>query len=423
MSWVYDIATGANPTEGRALIEWARHSMPVLGQISARFATQRPLEGVRIAACLHVTAETANLMRTLRAGGADVRLSASNPLATQDDVAAALVDEFGISVFAQGGVDQEAYHRHIDAALDVTPELILDDACDLINALHTRRIDLLDHVRIGLEETTTGVLQLHRMAADGALKFPVIAVNDTGTSRMFDNRYGTGQSTMDAIFRATNLLLAGKTVVVAGYGDCGKGVADRARGLGANVVVTEVDPVRALDAAMQGFRVLPMAEAAPDGDVFITVTGNRDVLCKEHFDVMKDGVILANSGHFDIEIDVPALESMARGKREQVRPQTDEYAMPDGRRIMLLAQGRLANLGAAEGHPPAVMDMSFAVQALTVERLVAEPEGVRLEPGVYDTPADIDKEVARLELASMGASIDTLTPDQRDYLTSWEGSV
>ncbi len=417
MSFAYDIAVASIPAEGLKLIDWADRSMPVLGQIRERFVVERPFEDLRVAACMHVTAETANLVRTLQAGGARVALCASNPLSTQDDVAAALVREYGVSVFARNGVDRDGYYRHIDAALDIGPHVVLDDGCDLVNTLHTRRIELLAGLRSGCEQTTTGVIRLHQMAKDGALKFPMIAVNDTGTKHMFDNRYGTGQSTMDAIFRATNLLLAGKTVVVGGFGYCGKGVADRARGLGANVVVAEVDPLRALDAVMQGFRVLPMSRAAPLGDVFVTVTGNRDVLGPEHFEQLKNGAILANSGHFDVEIDVRALEEIAVDKHEQVRHQTDEYVMADGRRIMLLAQGRLANLGAAEGHPAAVMDMSFADQALTIEWLATAETG--LTPGVYDVPADIDREVARLKLASMDVEIDELTEAQDEYLHSW----
>lgn len=417
MSVPYDIADVASPDDGVKLIEWAQRSMPVLRDIHDRFAVQRPFEGVRMAACMHVTAETANFVRTLSAGGADVTLCSSNPLSTQDDVAAALVAEHGISVFARYGVGSDDYHRHIDAALDVEPQLIFDDTCDLVSALHTRRIELIDEVRGGCEETTTGVIRLRQMALDGALKFPMIAVNDTATMHLFDNRYGTGQSTVDAIVRATNTLLAGKTFVVAGYGDCGKGLAERARGLGADVIVTEVDPTKALDATMQGHRVMPMAEAAPRGDVIITVTGNRDVLRPEHFAVLKDGAIIGNSGHFDIEIDVRGLEEMAVEKRAKIRHQTDEYILADDRRVILVAEGRLVNLGAAEGHPAAVMDVSFADQALTA-RWLLDGAG-QLAPGVYDVTPDIDEEVARLKLASMGVEIDALTPEQEDYLTSW----
>jgi adenosylhomocysteinase len=390
----------------------------VLGQIRERFAKERPFGGVRLAACMHVTTETANLMRALAAGGAEIALCASNPLSTQDDTAAALVAEYGISVFARNAVDTKGYYGHINSALDVNPHFVFDDGCDLVNTVHTSRTELLDTVKGGCEETTTGVIRLRAMAADGALKFPMVAVNDTDTKHMFDNRYGTGQSTVDAIFRSTNTLLAGKTVVVAGYGYCGKGVASRAKGMGANVVVTEIDPTKALDAAMEGFKVLPMAEAARVGDVFITVTGNRDVLRAEHFQAMKDGAIFCNSGHFDIEIDVKWLENNAVAKNSKIRHQTDEYVLADGRRLLLLAEGRLVNLGAAEGHPAAVMDMSFSDQALTAEWLARD--AASLEPGVVDVPAEIDKEVARLKLASMDIAIDELTPAQTDYLNSWQ---
>jgi adenosylhomocysteinase len=356
-------------------------------------------------------------MRTLKAGGAEIALCASNPLSTQDDTAAALVSEYGVSVFARNAVDTAGYYAHIDAALDVRPDLVFDDGCDLVNTVHTSRSELLGTVKAGCEETTTGVIRLRAMAADGALRFPMVAVNDTDTKHMFDNRYGTGQSTVDAIFRATNTLLAGKTVVVAGYGYCGKGVASRAKGMGANVVVTEIDPTKALDASMEGFRVMPMLEAARIGDVFVTVTGNRDVLRAEHFTVMKDGAIVCNSGHFDVEIDVAWLEANAAAKNAKVRHQTDEYVLDDGRRIVLLAEGRLVNLGAAEGHPAAVMDMSFSDQALTAEWLAAS--SAELAPGVHDVPEEIDKEVARLKLASMDIDIDALTPDQEEYLSSW----
>jgi len=411
-----DVADLSLAAQGTARIEWAERNMPVLAQIRERFAAERPFEGVRIAACMHVTTETANLVRALQAGGAEVHLAASNPLSTQDDTAAALAVTYGISVYARNGVDRDGYYAHINAALDSQPHYVFDDGCDLVNVLHTTRTELLDGVRAGCEETTTGVIRLRQMAADDALRFPMIAVNDTDTKHMFDNRYGTGQSTLDAIFRATNTLLAGKTVVVGGYGYCGKGVAQRANGMGANVVVTEIDPTKALDALMQGYRVLPMAEAAPLGDVFITVTGNRDVLRREHFAAMKDGAILANSGHFDIEIDVAGLTEDATLRRG-IRPHTDEYALADGRRILLIAEGRLANLGAAEGHPAAVMDMSFADQALTAEWLLGQGA---LTPGVYDVPEAVDKQVAGLKLAAMGVSIDTLTPAQEEYLSSWQ---
>jgi adenosylhomocysteinase len=414
----HDIADLSLAAAGRKRIEWAERAMPVLRQIKERFEKERPFEGARIAACMHVTTETANLMRALIAGGAEVHLCASNPLSTQDDTAASLVQDFGVNVYARNAVDRDGYYAHINAALDCQPHYVFDDGCDLVNTLHTTRTELLDGVKAGCEETTTGVIRLRQMSKDGALKFPMIAVNDTDTKHMFDNRYGTGQSTLDAIFRATNTLLAGKTVVVAGYGYCGKGVSDRARGMGANVIVTEIDPTKALDAKMQGLTVMPMAEAARIGDIFITVTGNRDVLRAEHFEVMKDGAIFCNSGHFDIEIDVAWLEANAKEKREKIRHQTDEYVLADGRRLLLLAEGRLVNLGAAEGHPAAVMDMSFADQALTAEWLVKAHAD--LAPGVHDVPEFIDKEVAAVKLASMSVAIDTLTPAQEEYLNSWE---
>ena len=414
----HDIANPALAAEGKKRIEWAERNMPVLAQIRERFAKEQPFKGVRISACMHVTTETANLMRTLKAGGAEIALCASNPLSTQDDTAAALVHEYGVSVFARNGIDRDGYYKHINAALDIQPHQVFDDGCDLVNTLHTTRKELLPNIAGGCEETTTGVIRLHQMAKDGALTFPMIAVNDTDTKHMFDNRYGTGQSTLDAIFRATNQLLAGKVLVVAGFGYCSKGVAERAKGLGADVVVTEIDPTKALDALMQGYRVMPMYDAAKIGDVFITVTGNRDVLRSEHFSLMKDGAILANSGHFDIEIDVAWLEKYATKKNSRIRHQTDEYVLSDGRRILLVAEGRLVNLGAAEGHPAAVMDMSFSDQALTAEYLVKEAKN--LTPGVHNVPTEIDKEVARLKLQSMGSEIDTLTPAQVEYLNSWE---
>jgi adenosylhomocysteinase len=396
-------------------IEWADRSMPVLRLIRERFAAERPLDGLKIAACMHVTTETANLVRALQAGGAEVALAASNPLSTQDDTAAALVKEYGAAVFARQGVDRDGYYRHIHQALSIGPDLVLDDGCDLVNTLHTERLDLAPGVRGGCESTTTGVIRLHQMAREDALRFAMVAVNDTDTKHMFDNRYGTGQSTLDGIIRATNTLLAGKTIVIAGFGYCGRGLAERARGMGGRVVVTEIDPVKALDAALQGFRVQPMSEAAAVGDVFITVTGNTDVIGASHFAAMKDGAILANSGHFDVEINVRELAELAVEVRHEVRPQADEYFLPDGRRLVLLAEGRLVNLAAAEGHPAAVMDMSFADQALTCEWLV----GQDLAPGVYDVPKAIDTEVARLKLASMDIDIDALTPDQEEYLSSW----
>jgi adenosylhomocysteinase len=396
-------------------IEWADRSMPVLRRIRERFAVERPLEGLKVAACMHVTTETANLIRTLQAGGAQVALAASNPLSTQDDTAAALVREYGAAVFARQGIDRDGYYRHIHQALEIGPDLVLDDGCDLVNTLHTERLDLAAGVRGGCEETTTGVIRLHQMAREGALRFPVVAVNDTDTKHMFDNRYGTGQSTLDGIIRATNTLLAGKTIVIAGFGYCGRGLAERARGMGGRVVVTEIDPVKALDAVLQGFGVQTMAQAAEHGDIFITVTGNCDVIGAEHFVRMKDGAILANSGHFDVEIDVRALAGLAAEVRHGVRPHADEYVLADGRRLVLLAEGRLVNLAAAEGHPAAVMDMSFADQALTCEWLI----GQDLAPGVYDVPEEIDTEVARLKLESMDVEIDALTPGQEDYLSSW----
>ena len=414
----HDVADLSLAAQGKTRIEWAERSMPVLRQIRERFEKERPFEGVKLAACMHVTTETANLMRALKAGGAELYLCASNPLSTQDDTAAALVSEYGISVFARNAVDTKGYYGHINSALDGQPDFVFDDGCDLVNTVHTTRSELLGTVKAGCEETTTGVIRLRAMAADDALKFPMVAVNDTDTKHMFDNKYGTGQSTLDAIFRSTNTLLAGKTVVVAGYGYCGKGVASRSKGMGANVVVTEIDPTKALDAAMEGFKVLPMSEAARIGDVFVTVTGNRDVLRAEHFESMKDGAIFCNSGHFDIEIDVKWLEDNATAKNSKIRHQTDEYVMADGRRLLLLAEGRLVNLGAAEGHPAAVMDMSFSDQALTAEWLAKH--SAELQPGVIDVPEEIDKEVARLKLASMGIDIDVLTPAQAEYLNSWQ---
>ncbi len=412
-----DIANPDLAAQGKKRIEWAERSMPVLAQIRDRFTLEQPFKGVKISACMHVTTETANLMRTLAAGGAELALCASNPLSTQDDTAAALVHEYGISVFARNAIDRDGYYSHINAALDIAPHFVFDDGCDLVNTLHTTRRELLPTILGGCEETTTGVIRLTQMSRDGALTFPMIAVNDTDTKHMFDNRYGTGQSTFDAVFRATNTLVAGKIVVVAGFGYCGRGVAERAKGLGAEVVITEIDATKALDAMMQGYRVMTMHEAARIGDIFITVTGNRDVLRAEHFQSMKDNAIMANSGHFDIEIDVAWLEQNAR-KNSKIRHQTDEYVMKDGRRLLLLAEGRLVNLGAAEGHPAAVMDLSFADQALTAEWLVSEAKN--LKPGVHEVPVAIDKEVAALKLKSMGGAVDVLTPAQEQYLNSWE---
>ncbi len=403
--------------DGKLRIEWADRDMPVLRMIRERFAQEKPLAGKRIAACLHVTTETANLMRTLKAGGAEVVLTASNPLSTQDDVAAALVKHYDIPVFAIKGEDTETYYSHLRAALDTAPHITMDDGADLVSTLHKERRDLLPHIIGGTEETTTGVIRLRAMAADGALAYPVIAVNDALTKHLFDNRYGTGQSTIDGLLRATNILLAGRTVVVSGYGWCGRGVAMRARGMGAQVIVTEVDPLKALEAAMDGYRVMPMTEAAREGDVFITVTGDLHVLDRAHFEVMKDGAMVANSGHFNVEINIPALEEMAERKR-RVRPFVDEYTLPDGRRIYLLAEGRLLNLAAAEGHPASVMDMSFANQALSAEYLVKH--AADLKPQVYSVPREIDLNIARLKLDAMGVRIDTLTEEQERYLHSWE---
>ena len=390
--------------------------MPVLRGIRERFAAEQPLTNVRVAACLHVTAETANLMRTLRAGGAEIALCASNPLSTQDDVAAALVAEWGIPVFAQRDEDDETYYRHINAVVDTRPHIAMDDGADAIGILHATRRDLLDTVIAATEETTTGVIRLRALEADGVLAFPVIAVNEAQTKHLFDNRYGTGQSTVDGILRATNVLLAGRAVVVAGYGWCGRGVAERARGMGAHVTVLEVDPLRALQAAMDGFRVSTMAEAAPVGDVFVTATGDRDVIRGEHFDRMRDGAIIANAGHFNVEIDVAALRERAVATASP-RPSVEEFVLADGRSISLLAAGRLVNLAAAEGHPASVMDMSFGNQALAVEYAVRNAD--ELENRVYVVPPAIDAEIARLKLASMGIAIDALSEEQRRYLGSW----
>ena len=413
----YEIKDPNLADAGRDRIEWAARFMPVVGRLRERFERERPLAGTRISACLHVTTETANLVRAFQAAGATVRLCASNPLSTQDDVAAALVRHFGVEVFAVRGVDHEGYYRHIDKALEHHPQVTIDDGADLVTTLHTKRRDLLEGVIGGTEETTTGVIRLRSMAAKGVLNYPIVAVNDAMTKHMFDNRYGTGQSTLDGILRATNILLAGSTFVVSGYGMCGRGVAMRARGMGAHVIVTEVDPLRALEAVMDGFPVMPMNEAAPRGDVFVTVTGDKHVLRREHFERMKDGAILANAGHFNVEIDIPALEDLAVRKR-RFRREVDEYELADGRRLYLLGEGRLVNLAAAEGHPAVVMDMSFANQALSVIHLVQSAG--KLEPGVYPVPRTIDAEVARLKLEAMGKAIDTLTEEQRRYLSSWE---
>jgi adenosylhomocysteinase len=418
MSDNYDIKDINQAEGGRRRIDWAEREMPVLRMIRERFAKQKPLKGLRLSACLHVTTETANLMRTLQDGGADVVLTASNPLSTQDDVAAALVNRYEIPVFAIKGETNTVYYKHITAALDHKPHMTMDDGADLVSTIHKERRELLDDIVGGTEETTTGVIRLRAMAADKALMFPVIAVNDAMTKHFFDNRYGTGQSTLDGIVRATNVLLAGKTFVVAGYGWCGRGLAMRARGMGANVIVTEVDPLKALEAVMDGYRVLPMAEAAKIGDIFVTLTGDLNVVDGHHFEVMKDGALVANSGHFNVEINIPALEKMSKGKPKQVRPFVQQYELEDGRRINLLGEGRLINLAAAEGHPSSVMDMSFANQALAAEYMVKNAN--ELEKRVYAVPEDIDNEIARIKLAGMGVQIDTLTDEQVKYLNSWE---
>ena len=408
---------GLAPT-GRERIDWAAAEMGVLALIRDRFEKERPLDGIRIAACLHVTTETANLMETLKAGGAEVALCASNPLSTQDDVAAALCEETGVYVYAIKGEDNETYYRHINSVLDHRPHLTMDDGADLVSLLHKERQDQIDEVIGGTEETTTGVIRMRAMAEDGALRYPIVSVNDADTKHLFDNRFGTGQSTIDAIMRSTNLLLAGRTVVVAGYGMCGRGVASRARGMGAQVVVIEVDPRAALEAAMEGYRVMPLREAARIGDLFVTVTGDTSVIRREHLEVMKDGAVLANAGHFDVEIDKQALADLAAGRVRRIRGYVDEYTLGDGRRLHLLGEGRLVNLAAAEGHPAAVMDMSFANQALSVEWIVKSRGS--LEPGVYPVPREIDLEVARLKLQAMRVEIDELTDEQEAYLRSWE---
>jgi adenosylhomocysteinase len=413
----YDVRDEALAGTGRERIEWAAAEMGVLELIRQRFEKEQPLAGVKIAACLHVTTETANLMETLKAGGAEVALAASNPLSTQDDVAAALSVQSGVDTFAIKGEDNDTYYKHISAILDRKPHVTMDDGADLVNVLHRERQDQLGEVIGGTEETTTGVIRLRAMANDGALAYPIVSVNDADTKHLFDNRFGTGQSTMDAIMRATNLLLAGRVVVVVGYGMCGRGVASRARGLGAQVIVTEVSPLPALEAVMEGFQVMPMAEAARVGEIFISVTGDTSVIRTEHMNVMKDGAVVCNSGHFDVEIDKTGLEDMAVSKR-RIREFVDEFTLADGRRINLLGEGRLVNLAAAEGHPAAVMDMSFANQALSVEWMIKQ--GKDLSAGVYPVPEDIDREVSRLKLEAMGVSIDSLTAEQEAYLTSWE---
>jgi len=413
----YDVKDLKLAEGGRRKIEWAEREMPVLRLIRERFVRERPLQWMRVSACLHVTTDTANLMQTLHAGGADIVLTASNPLSTQDEVAASLVTHFEIPVYAIKGEDHVTYYRHINAALDHEPHMTMDDGADLVSTLHKDRRDLLKNMLGGTEETTTGVIRLRAMAADGALEFPVMAVNDAMTKHFFDNRYGTGQSTIDGIVRATNILLAGKNFVVAGYGWCGRGLAMRARGMGSNVIVTEVDPLPALEAVMDGFRVMPMMEAARIGDIFCTVTGDLNVIDAPHFEAMKDGAIVANSGHFNVEINIPALQALSVEKR-LVRPFVEQYVLQDGRLIHLLGEGRLINLAAAEGHPASVMDMSFANQALAAEYMVKNAD--KLEKKVYSVPAENDKEIARLKLEAMGAHIDTLTEEQVKYLNSWE---
>jgi adenosylhomocysteinase len=417
MTVEHDVKNLNLATGGRYRIEWAEQEMPVLRLIRERFAKDKPLKGLRLSACLHVTTETANLAHTLQLGGADLVLCASNPLSTQDDVAAALVSVYEIPTYAIKGENNKTYYEHIKAALDHQPHMTMDDGADLVSTMHKERTELIPNIVGGTEETTTGVIRLRAMAKDGALKFPILAVNDADTKHLFDNRYGTGQSTLDGVIRATNVLIAGKTVVVAGYGWCSRGIAMRAQGHGANVIVTEINPLRALEAVMDGYRVMPMEQAAREGDIFITATGDVSVIDEEDFSVMKDGAIICNSGHFNVEINIPALEKMSTSKK-RVREFVEQFTLTDGRRINLLADGRLVNLSAAEGHPSAVMDMSFANQALGAEWMARN--GPSLEKRVYPIPEDIDKEIARLKLHAMGVRIDTLTPEQEKYLASWE---
>jgi adenosylhomocysteinase len=414
----YDIKDASLAEGGRRRVDWAEREMPVLRLIRERFEKEKPLKGVRMSACLHVTAETANLMRTLQAGGADVVITASNPLSTQDDVAAALVNIWEIPTFAIKGEDNVTYYKHLSAALDHKPQMTMDDGADLVSVLHKDRRELIPGIIGGTEETTTGVIRLRAMAADKMLNFPVIAVNDAMTKHFFDNRYGTGQSTIDGIIRATNVLLAGKVFVVAGYGWCGRGLASRARGMGALVVVTEIDPLKALEAVMDGFQVMPMLDAAKIGDIFCTVTGDLNVIDGHHFEAMKDGAIVANSGHFNVEINVPALAAMSKGEPTLVRQFVEQYETKDGRKINILGEGRLINLASAEGHPASVMDMSFANQALSAEYMLKNAD--KLQNTVYSVPEDIDKEIARIKLDAMGIKIDTLTEEQVKYLNSWE---
>ncbi len=414
---VKDITLAAR---GKDRIEWAAKEMPVLRLIRERFEKDQPLKGIRMSGCLHITTETANLAITLKAGGADLVLCASNPLSTQDDVAAALVHEYGIPTYAIKGENEEVYYKHINAVLDHKPQMTMDDGCDLVSTIHAKRPELLVDIIGGMEETTTGVIRLKSMERDGVLKFPVLAVNDSDTKHMFDNRYGTGQSVIDAIIRSTNILIAGRTVVVFGYGWCGRGVASRAQGLGANVIVTEVDATRALEAVMDGYRVMPGVEAAKLGDIFVTVTGNVNVIDQQHLQNMKEGALISNAGHFNDEINIPALEKLATSKR-RVRDFVDEYTYSDGRHVHLLAEGRLVNLSAAEGHPASVMDMSFANQALGSEYMLSHAK--EMQPRVYTIPTEMDKEIARLKLSAMGIQIDTLTPEQDKYLNSWESGT
>ncbi|WP_420644437.1 adenosylhomocysteinase [Candidatus Leptofilum sp.] len=414
----FDIKNPELAPGGRLRIEWASQEMPVLQGVYDEFADERPFAGLRISGCMHVTTETANLVVALQAGGADVMLCASNPLSTQDDVAASLVSHYEIPVFAIKGEDNETYHKHIQAVLDHKPNIIMDDGSDVTSTIHKDRRDVMSHVIGGTEETTTGIIRLRAMAADGALEFPMMAVNDALTKHLFDNRYGTGQSTMDGVVRATNYLIAGKTVVVAGYGWCSRGIAMRARGLGGNVIVTEIDPLKALEAVMDGFRVMPMLEAAPIGDIFVSATGNIHVFDRHHFEAMKDGALLANSGHFDVEVNKEALRDMATGEPKRVRPFVDQYVMKDGRKLNLLGEGRLINLAAAEGHPASVMDMSFAGQALSAKYLV-DNKG-QLENKVYTVPEEVDQRIASIKLQAMGVNIDTLTKRQTQYLNSWQ---
>jgi adenosylhomocysteinase len=418
MAIEFDIKDPSLAEGGRYKIEWAAREMPVLALIKERFAKERPLDGIRLSACLHVTSETANLARTLQLGGAEVVLTTSNPLSTQDDVAASLVSHYEIPVYAIKGEDDETYYQHIEVALDHRPQITMDDGADLVSELHKGRTDLLENVIGGTEETTTGVIRLRAMAKEGALKFPVLAVNDSMTKHFFDNRYGTGQSTIDGIIRATNILLAGKVLVVGGYGWCSRGIAMRAKGLGANVVVTEVDPLKALEAVMDGFRVMPMMEAAEIGDIFVTSTGDIHVIDTCHMEVMKDGAIVSNSGHFNVEINLNGLREMSMGEPELIRPFVQKYTLKNGKRINVLAEGRLVNLAAAEGHPASVMDMSFANQALGAEFMLNNAK--TLENKVYTIPQEIDMEIARLKLEAMGVSIDTLTTEQEKYLNQWQ---